>query len=45
MLERQVKAFSAIVQELHEIAEFATKRDRADLRHEMKELETGLRME
>jgi len=40
--EPQAKAFSTAVQESHEAADLATK---TDLRHEMKELEIGLRHE
>ena len=43
--ETQAKAFSTAVQESHEAADLATKGDIADLRHEMKEMETGLRHE
>jgi hypothetical protein len=37
--ETQAKAFSTAVQESHETTDLATKRDIADLRHEIKELE------
>jgi len=40
--EPQAKAFSTAVQESHEATDLATK---TDLRHEMKELEIGLRHE
>jgi hypothetical protein len=43
--ETQAKAFSTAVQGSHEAADLATKGDIADLRHEMKEIETGLRHE
>jgi len=43
--ETQARAFSTAVQESHEAADVATKGDIADLRHEMKEMETGLRHE
>jgi len=43
--EPQAEAFSTAVRESHEAADVATKGDIADLRHEMKELETGLRHE
>jgi len=43
--ETQAKAFSTAVRESHEAAELATKGDIADLRHEMKEIETALRHE
>jgi len=43
--ETQAKAFSTAVRESHEAADVATKGDIADLRHEMKEMETGLRHE
>ena len=43
--EPQAEAFSTAVRESHEAADLATKGDIADLRHEMKEMETGLRHE
>jgi len=43
--EPQAEAFSTAVRESHEAAELATKGDIADLCHEMKEMETGLRHE
>jgi len=43
--ESQAEAFSTAVRESHEAADVATRGDIADLRHEMKELETGLRHE
>ena len=43
--EPQAEAFSTAVRESHETADVATKGDIADLRHEIKELETGLRHE
>jgi len=43
--ELQAEAFSTAVRESHEAADLATKGDIADLRHEIKELETGLRHE
>jgi hypothetical protein len=43
--EPQAEAFSTAVRESHEAADVATKGDIADLRHEVKELETGLRHE
>ena len=43
--EPQAKAFSTAVRESHEATELATKGDIADLRHEMKEIETALRHE
>jgi len=43
--ELQAEAISTAVRESHEAADVATKGDIADLRHEMRELETGLRHE
>ena len=43
--EPQAEAFSTAVRESHEAADIATKGDIAELRHEMKEMETGLRHE
>ena len=43
--EPQAEAFSTAVWESHEAADVATKGDIAELRHEIKELETGLRHE
>ena len=43
--ELQAEAFSTAVRESHEAADVATKGDITDLRHEMKELETGLHHE
>ena len=41
--EPQAEAFSTAVRESHEAADVATKGDIAELGHEIKELETGLR--
>jgi hypothetical protein len=43
--EPQAEAFSTAVRESHEAADVATKGDIAELGHEIKELETGLRHE
>jgi len=43
--EAQAKAFSTAVRESHEAAELATKRDIADLRHEIKESAADLKFE
>ena len=43
--EPQAEAFSTAVRESHEAADVATKGDIADLRHEIKEAESGLRHE
>ena len=42
--EIQAKAFSTAVRDSHEAADVATKGGIADLRHEMKELETSCAM-
>jgi len=42
ILEPQAEAISTAVRESHEAVDVATRGDIADLRHEMKEMETGL---